>query len=253
VNPSRRRVFIGWDPNESMAAVVAQRSMLTHVTGPLDVHALSLIQLRHQSLYTRPTEYRNGHLWDVISEAPMSTEHAISRFFVPYLCEYRGWALFVDGDVLVRGDLSDLFVLADPACAVQCVQHTAVVQGGTTKKDGVPQTVYYRKNWSSVMLFNCGHPANRALDLTMVNTLPGRDLHRFCWLEDWQIGVLPQAWNYLVNVTPWFRAFVELAHYTLGAPNLPAHHHDPFADEWWDHARKAGYAVPDDALIKGGV
>lgn len=245
---SKLPVWIGWDPREIMAGVVAERSMRVHTTIALDVRRLALLQLRHKSLYTRPTETRNGHLWDVISTAPMSTEHAIMRFFVPYLQEYRGWALFVDGDVLVRGDLGALFALADPRYAIQVVQHAPEAQGSLLKKDGAIQTQYARKNWSSVMLFNCGHPANRALDLATLNSRPGRDLHRFCWLRDDQIGALPADWNYLVHVSPPL-ANPAIVHYTLGAPNLSDHHHDPFADEWWEIARRAGYEVPEAAIL----
>ncbi len=170
----------------------------------------------------------------------MSTEHAIARFFVPMLEGYRGWALFVDGDVVIRTDLDELFALADERYAVMVVKHADTPQGGPVKKDGDVQTSYARKNWSSVVLFNCGHPANRSLGTHMLNTLPGRDLHRFCWLSDAEIGTLPAGWNHLVGVEPEGQYPVHIAHFTLGTPahpDVPG----PYVKEYWDYARIAGY------------
>jgi hypothetical protein len=67
------------------------------------------------------------------------------------------------------------------------------------KMDGQFQTRYHRKNWSSVCLFNCDHPANKALTVDLVNSAPGRDLHAFSWLADDLIGELPPEWNWLVG------------------------------------------------------
>lgn len=169
----------------------------------------------------------------------MSTEHAISRFFVPYLCEYHGWALFVDGDILARADVRELFALADDRYALMCVQHPPLPAEGT-KKDGAIQQSYPRKNWSSVVLWNCGHPAHQALTLDALNTWPGRDLHAFTWLRDEEIGALPPDWNYLVNVNA-LPPYVKIAHFTLGVPATDGHAADPFADEWFAAARMAGY------------
>lgn len=139
-----------------------------------------------------------GQLYDLPSNAPCSTEFAISRFLVPILCQ-QGWALFVDCDVVFLGDVAELFALADPSKAVMVVKHAPLVEVGT-KMDGQAQVGYTRKNWSSVMLFNCDHPANRRLSLADVNERPGRDLHALYWLHDEEIGALPAAWNWLVNV-----------------------------------------------------
>jgi lipopolysaccharide biosynthesis glycosyltransferase len=181
-------------------------------------------------LYWRPTMRRGHQLWDAISKAPMATEFAISRFLVPHLAN-TGWALFMDCDVLVRRPLDDIFALADPRYAVMCVKHVHEPVA-TLKMDGQVQTRYPRKNWSSVMAFNCDHPSNRALTLDLINTAPGRDLHRFCWLNDDEIGALPPEWNWLVGhsdpaLDP------AIVHYTTGSPRLSgAHISLPFADEW---------------------
>lgn len=227
----RRRVFLGFDPHETVACRVAVRSIVQHAAKPFDVSQLWLDQLRDRGLYTRPTERRDGKLWDVISEAPMSTEHAIARFFVPVLCSRVGWALFMDGDVLVRRDLADLFALADDRFAVMCVHHDYLPAELTKKGDHV-QTTYARKNWSSVMLINCGHRANRALTPDILNSWPGRDLHAFTWLDDAFIGALPPRWNHLVGVSP-PTDDVAIAHFTLGTPDVVAST-SPLAKEWME-------------------
>jgi lipopolysaccharide biosynthesis glycosyltransferase len=160
----------------------------------------------------------------------MSTEFAISRFLTKELAG-KGWALFMDCDVLIRRDLNYLMQEADPRYAVMCVQHPNYVPPETTKMDGQLQTLYARKNWSSVMLFNCDHPSNKALTVEMVNTLPGRDLHRFCWLKDEEIGALDPAWNWLVGTSdPSINPGI--VHFTAGGPWLSDYENVPYADEW---------------------
>lgn len=239
------RIFIGWDTAEMCAFNVAAHSLHAHATTRHDVRRVALDELQAKGLYTRPTHFiANGQRWDVISAAPMSTGHAIARFFVPYLCGYEGWALFTDGDVLFREDIAALFALKDERYAVMCVQHPPMPES-SEKKAGHIQTHYSRKNWSSVLLFNCGHPSNRALDLTLLNRWPGRDLHAFRWLQDAEVGDLPSRFNYLVNVTQPMPDQVSIAHFTMGTPDLEDHKSDPFAEEWRAVARRAGYmAVP---------
>jgi hypothetical protein len=83
------------------------------------------------------------------------------------------------------------------------------------------------------MLFNCDHPSNAKLTLEMVNTLPGRDLHRFCWLQDDEIGELPQEWNYLVGVTKLaMPSAPNLVHWTLGSPNILPPEKTEFSTEY---------------------
>lgn len=243
------RVFLGWDADEMIAHVVAAFSMRARASRELDVQRLALGELQASGLYTRPTARVDGRLWDEASGAPMSTGHAIGRFFVPTLCQFSGWALFADGDILVRADLAQLFALADPKFAVQVVQHPPM-QAVATKKDGAVQQLYARKNWSSVMLFNCGHPAHKALTLDALNTWPGRDLHAFAWLPDDLIGALPPTWNVLIGETDPVPDPVAIAHYTLGTPNLPGHAHDAFADEWYGLAKAAGYRLTRPAIAE---
>lgn len=237
-----RRIFIGWSPSETKAHLVAAHSLHGHASTRHDVRRVSMEELQAKRLYTRPTRaHTNGQLWDVISDAPMSTGHAIARFFVPLLCGYQDWALFTDGDVLFRSDVSELFALADERYAVQVVQHPPMPEADT-KKDGHVQTQYARKNWSSVMLFNCAHPANQALWTTVLNQWPGRDLHAFKWLPDDLIGALPARFNYLVGVSEPID-HPAIVHYTLGVPDVAGHEDDAFAGEWRQAAQWAGFKV----------
>jgi len=234
-------IFIGFDPrgNEQAAFHVARYSMTRHLSRHVPIQGLVLQFLRQRGLYIRPTSKRDNPvpggrpiLWDDISGAAMSTEFAISRFLVPYLCGYQGYALFTDGDVLARDDIMKMLTprLRDHRHALWCVKHD-YRPAAERKMDGQIQTKYARKNWSSVMLFNCAHPAHKALDLKLVNTLPGRDLHRLCWLMDDEVGELEPEWNYLAGVsdkslTP------KLIHYTEGTPSMAGYEDCEYADLW---------------------
>jgi hypothetical protein len=232
-SPSRS-VWIGYDPREAAAFAVAHYS-IRRFDRYTPIRGVVLDDLRARGLYSRPTEQRinsegRHQLWDVISGAWMATEHSNSRFLVPHLAR-DGWAAFIDGDVLVNEDIGRLFRLCDPSKAVMCVQHQHEPVE-SVKMDGQVQTRYARKNWSSVMVFNCGHPANAALTVPMVNSLPGRDLHRFCWLDDAQIGALPARWNHLVGSSALTDARPSLVHFTAGLPDMPGYETQEFAEEW---------------------
>lgn len=212
------RVYIGFDSRETIAYDVARASLLDRATAPVSVTPLLLERLQASGLSERPYRVYRGGVWDVISDAPVSTEFANTRFLVPLLAQ-TGWALFTDCDVVFLSDVVELFAMADPRYAVMCVKHQHEPVEGT-KMDGCVQTSYPRKNWSSVMLFNCDHEANRALTLHRINNAPGRDLHRFYWLHDNEIGELPSEWNWLVGVQP-KPLNPKIAHFTLGGPWLP--------------------------------
>lgn len=231
--PVRTSIWIGFEPRESDAYAVARRSMRMFFPSPYIIRGVVLEHLRRIGLYWRPTSRRDGKLWDDISEAPMATEFAISRFLVPALAA-GGWALFTDCDVMARKPLHPLFKLIDQSKAVMVVKHNHHVKEGSVKMDGQIQTNYTRKNWSSVCLFNCDHPSNRKLTVDMVNQLPGRDLHRFCWLKDEEIGELGPEWNWLVGHSP-EEVDPSIVHFTDGTPSMPGYEDVPFADEWRNH------------------
>ncbi len=224
------RVYIGYDAREAEAYRVAEHSLMK-VSPSATVTKLDSERLAACGLLRRPTDTRGG-IYDLPSNAPASTAFHVSRFLVPHLAQ-TGWALFTDSDVVFLADVAELFALADPTKAVMVVKHNQ--GGGGIKMDGQIQTVYARKNWSSVMLWNCEHPANRRLSLQDVNERPGRDLHRFYWLADSEIGELPAAFNWLVNVEP-IPAHPKIAHFTEGGPWLPGWPGDEYDALWIGHA-----------------
>jgi hypothetical protein len=229
-------IHVGFDPREVDGFAVACASIRRHLTLPIPVRGLVLADLQARGLYSRPTRMQDGKMFDELSGTTVSTEFSNSRFLVPHLEGYEGWALFMDCDVLVRSNLARLFDVADPTKAVQVVKHDHRPQN-TVKMDGQVQTQYARKNWSSVMLLNCGHPANRALTVDLVNSLPGRDLHRFCWLSDDLIGDLDQSWNWLAGHSP-EEITPDIVHFTDGIPSMPGYENSAYADEWRAELRR---------------
>lgn len=229
-----RSIWIGFDPREAEAFSVCRGSLLRHLTEEIPVKGIVLAQLQCDGLYTRPIERHSGHLIDVLSRRPdyngaMSTEFAISRFFVPMLAK-TGWALFMDCDMLVRRDIADVFKLCDPTKAVMCVQHE-YEPSNREKMDGQIQTPYYRKNWSSFAIFNCDHPSNKRLTLDLLNSAVGKSLHAFSWLKDDEIGALPHEWNFLVGHTD-ETIDPAVVHYTEGLPNMRGYEDSQYANEW---------------------
>jgi len=180
------RIFVGFDPRETVAFHVLAHSIQARASVPVSVIPLALSQLE-------------GLIWR--ERNPLqSTDFSFSRFLTPYLAEYQGWAVFMDCDMLVLDDIANLWALRDPEYAVQVVQHDHRPKE-TTKFLGQPQSQYEKKNWSSVMLFNCEKCT--ALTPDYVNTATGLDLHRFKWLgSDDEIGALPARWNHLVGYDP---------------------------------------------------
>lgn len=207
---------MGHDAREALAYQVAKYSILSRTNENIEVVPIERITTKH--LFDRPTKKVGEQLWDVISNAPMSTEFAIARFGVPFL-QNGGWALFIDPDIICRTDIKELFDLRDDKYAIMCVKHNHIPSSDTKFHDaGMIQTTYPRKNWSSVVLWNLDHPANKRLTLKELNEWPGRDLHAFKWLEDDEIGELNQEWNFLVGVNYGKLEDQKILHYTDGTP-----------------------------------
>lgn len=229
-------IWIGFDPREADAFAVARQSIKKRMAMPVPVHGLVLSELQKMGLYSRPTERKDGRLIDVLSARPdydgaMSTEFAISRFLVPFLAG-SGYALFLDADMMARVNLWHLFawVETQPKKALWCVKHNHT-PSGTVKMDGQVQTAYSRKNWSSVVLWNCDHPTTKQLTPEVVNKLTGRDLHQFKLFADDEIGELDPTWNHLVGeYDP--NPNAKIVHFTLGVPSMKGYENSEYADEW---------------------
>ena len=240
------RVFIGHDEREQRALEVCRHSLRTRSTMPLDIQALDQSALRLAGLYRRAP--MPGTWQDDQDKKPFSTAFTFTRFLVPALCQWSGWALFADCDFLFGADLADLWALRDDRYAVMVVKHKHEPPE-TTKMDGREQTRYWRKNWSSLILWNCGHPANRVLTPDMVSQKPGSWLHGFEWLNEYSykplIGPLPHGWNWLEDgACEECRALsfagVHAIHYTRGGPWFDNHQNVQHADLWLTEERALG-------------
>ena len=210
------RVFIGYDSRETVAYNVLAHSINRHSSAPVAIAPVMLSQL--EGVFRR-------------EKNPLqSTEFSFSRFLVPWMCDYQGWAVFMDCDMLVREDIAKLWALRDDRFAVQVVKHTHVPKE-ETKFLGAVQTKYEKKNWSSVMLINCAKA--RVLTPDYVNQASGLELHQFKWLgNDDLIGELPSAWNHLVAYDP-HRSDASLLHYTIGGPWFKEYEDTEYAGEWF--------------------
>lgn len=214
------RVFIGWDAREREAFQVARFSLERRASIPIDVIAIDQSELRTRGLYWRERD-------------PLaSTEFTYSRFLTPALAGHGGWALYCDCDFLWLADVAELVEYTRVAKAIFCVQHDHRPTEAT-KMDGVRQSVYPRKNWSSLMLFNCGHPAAKRLTPDTVNSATAAYLHRMQWVADEDIGALPHAWNWLEgwNVKP-TTGLPKAVHFTRGGPWLENWQRVDYADQW---------------------
>ncbi len=201
-------IYIGYDPREHIAVKVLIDSIERHASRPINIVTINQIALRHAGLYRR-TPHLNSTCWasnptvDMLDSAdghPLSTEFSFSRFLVPFLNQMEGFALFLDCDMYFRSDpclVFDDFAKMDGP-AVHVVKHEYEHGGNIERKlYGCAQTTYPRKNWSSVVLWNCAHPAHRKLTVDDVNTKDGTWLHNFKWLKEEEIGALPEKWNWL--------------------------------------------------------
>ena len=210
------RIFIGYDPRETVAFNVLSHSIQERSSEPVSIARVSLSQLR--GIYTRGRD-------------PLqSTDFSFSRFMVPYLCGYEGWAIFMDCDMLCRADIADLWRERGYGYAVQVVKHEHNPKEAV-KFLGEVQTRYEKKNWSSVMLFN--NSLCEALTPEYVNTASGLDLHQFKWLaNDGLIGELPNRWNHLVGYDL-YRHDAALAHFTSGGPWFAQYEDCEYSNEWF--------------------
>lgn len=228
------QVFIGYDPKEAVAFNVLAHSIRKHASIPVSITPLDRNTIK-------PVFWRKRM-------GNESTEFSFSRFIVPYLCGYKGWALFMDCDMLVRADIAELAsfcnVVNNFHKSVFVVKHDyeSIVE---KKFLGQVNEPYPRKNWSSLMLFN--NQRCRKLTPEIVNEETGPYLHRFQWTSDGQIGDLPVEWNHLVDEyrpNPNAKNF----HFTLGGPYFPEYEGCEGSDEWWDnfmetiHAEGSGLA-----------
>lgn len=233
-------IYIGFDSSnygQEIAYKVCKRSLLHHNPN-LKIHKLVKKELEEKGLFNR-------------NDNSGSTEFTYTRFLVPHLNNYKGYALFCDSDFLWLCDPSEMIdkyiyqfqdieesnelykhqYLKPSNFTVGCVKHKYTECRGKLKMDGQAQEWYPRKNWSSLMLFNCAKCKN--LSPEIVNMQTPKYLHRMEWCDDSQIISLDKSYNYLVGYyDDILKENIKALHYTDGGPWHPGYENTPFAKEW---------------------
>ena len=212
--------YIGYDSKEDIAYRVCKQSITNTASKKINIKSLKLYELVAKNFYTRAVD-------------PLaSTEFTYSRFLVPALMNYKGWAIFCDCDFLF---FEDIFLLLDTLKdnkAVYCVKHEYAPKE-KHKMDGQQQTIYPRKNWSSLIIYNCEHPSNKKLTIDLVNSESGSYLHQFRWLKDEEIGSIDERWNWLEGWTSIHNSNSPYAvHFTRGGPWFNEWQDVEFSKEW---------------------
>ena len=210
-------LFAGYDPRESVAYHVFTQSVLQTSSVPVYVAPLYAPMLR-----------------DFDGQQDGTNQFIYSRFLVPSLIDFDGWAIYCDSDMLFRDDIEKLWALRDDKYAVMVVKHDyktrhslkAIGTALESRNDDYP-----RKNWSSMALWNCGHPRNRIVTRDFASTAGGKTLHRFEWLQDDEIGEIPKEWNHLVGEYS-YNPHAKLVHFTLGSPCFDYYRKCDYAEEW---------------------
>ena len=213
------KIFIGWDSRETEAYKVCVKSLKKYASQELDITPIVKDTLIETGEYYRPQPEAG------------SVEFTYTRFLVPYLTNYDGWALFIDCDFLFTRDVSELFDMTNDKYALMCAKHDYVPKN-SIKMDGQKQVSYPRKNWSSCMLWNCGHPANIILNPDVVSKESGAFLHRFYWLPDESIGDIPLEWNWLEGEYDKPDTPPAAIHFTNGGPWFENYQNTDYADLW---------------------
>jgi hypothetical protein len=212
-------LYVGFDPREACVYHTFCESVIEHASGPVKFVPL------HKPMLDNFDGQQDG-----------TNAFIYSRYLVPHLQNHVGFAIFCDGDMHVNADIYELYNLRDSEKAVQVVQHNYKT-AAHRKYIGTPienhNVDYPRKNWSSVVIFNCEHPSNRVLTTEFVAEAGGSLLHRFGWLEDDEIGELPAEWNWLVGEYP-DNDEAKLFHHTLGSPGF-THYADCHSSKEWNH------------------
>lgn len=200
------KIFIGFDPRQPVSYNVLQQSILSRASKPISITPL------------------------IIETLPINrvglTPFTFTRFLVPYLCNYEGWALFLDIDMLLLDDISKIFDLADDKYAVMVSKNE------------------HRFEWASAMLFNCA----KCTILTPEYISTADKLHQIAWADESEIGDLPREWNHLVGYDT-ERQDAKLVHYTQGVPCFPETNDSEYAKHWEEERRFMNCSMPWEHLM----
>jgi lipopolysaccharide biosynthesis glycosyltransferase len=209
-------IFIGYDSKVKIAYHVLAESILRNSSTPVTLSPINLSNLKN--IYTRKQD-------------PLaSTEFSFSRFLVPHLMNYNGWAIFMDSDMVMLSDITELWNLRNENYTIQVCKHD-YTPNSKNKFLGNNQTIYTKKNWSSLMLIDCSKC--KTLTPEYVNTRSGLELHQFKWLDENLIGNIPLEWNWLVGEYP-YKKEVHNIHFTEGGPYFKDYKNTEYANEWFN-------------------
>ena len=208
------KIYIGFDQREAIAYHAFVQSLIDHASIPLDITPLAVKTLKG---------YEEKH-------EDKSNDFVYSRFLTPYLNDFKGWAIFVDGDMICQKDIKELLDLRDDSKALQVVKHEYKTKAHQKYLGNINQD-YPRKNWSSVILWNCKHPKHKILTQDFISNQTGKYLHRFSWLKDDEIGELPKEWNWLATEYP-NNEEAKIIHYTLGTPCFKDYRDTEMSEIW---------------------
>lgn len=218
-------IVVGFDQREAVAYHVFCQSVIDKSTNPVQ-----FLPLAENTLSSYKEVHTDG-----------SNKFVYSRFLTPFLMNFSGWAIFVDGDMVCQADISELWALRDESKAVQVVKHDYQTKA-RKKYLGNKNENYPRKNWSSVILWNCSSYPNRKLTPEFIQKSTGAELHRFTWIDDARIGELPREWNWLPDEYGENKD-AKLLHYTLGTPCFHEFADTPQGSEWHREHMLADYCL----------
>jgi len=214
------KIVVGFDQRESVAYHTFCQSIIEHASLPVSFTPLAINTLKN---------YQETH-------TDKSNDFVYSRFLTPYLNQYQDWAIFADGDMICQADIKDLWDLRDESKALLVVMHDYETKARQKYLGNINEN-YPRKNWSSVILWNCKHPKHKILTPDFVSSQTGKYLHRFSWLDDKDIGKLPIEWNWLAIEYP-ENSEAKLIHYTLGTPCFKAYQNTDMSELWHNTQRR---------------
>jgi lipopolysaccharide biosynthesis glycosyltransferase len=219
------KIVVGFDQREAIAYHTFSQSVLEKSSLPVLFLPLSINTLKG---------YKETH-------NDKSNDFVYSRFLTPYLHNFEGWAIFADGDMVCQSDIKELWDLRDETKALQVVMHDYKTKFNQ-KYLGNTNENYPRKNWSSLILWNCSHPKHRVLTPDFISSQTGKYLHRFSWLDDEDIGELPIDWNWLAIEYP-NNPKAKIIHYTLGTPCFKDYRNSEMAVTWHEVQQKVNEGI----------
>lgn len=221
------RIAVGYDERESVAYHTFVQSIIDTCTTPISVTPLVLKTIKNYS-----ETHQDG-----------SNAFIYSRFLTPLIFNYDGWAIYADGDMICMDDMKNLWSMRSEKYAVMVAKHDYRTKA-TKKYLGNKNQDYPRKNWSSLILWNCTHPSNACLTADFVSTKTGSYLHRFSWLSENEIGELPLTWNWLTSEYP-DNNEASLLHFTLGTPCFKEYSMSAMSHIWHEAHKKSQSGVGD--------